>query len=575
MPENDPKNLAFYWSTLFVRTLFEEGIRHVVISPGSRSTALTLAFAAHPGFKKHVVIDERSAAFAALGMGKASGIPAVLVCTSGTAAANYYPAIIEAAQSGVPMIAATADRPPHARGIGSSQTIDQFKIFGDYSVFFHEAGEPRNGEIYRKRLQVAAKQAVHFSVNSGGLSHINFPFSKPFEPEESFLKKVEEVNHLQAAKASRKQHKQEPHEMKLSDDFWKDVGRAKRPVIIAGPTHSQLKTDFISKLAEAIGAVILAEPSSNFPRSENAVQGFEGFLRNRQSRDMLKPDFMLRFGAQPFSNALNSYLEENTDIPQINFLNSRLWNDGSLSATTFIPLTAPLAVPALQGNAGKHWLGAWKKLERAYNTFKNGLLSESGTLTDGYVFSEISKLLPANSFSMLSNSFPVRDMAMFGEFTGKEMYINRGAAGIDGITSTAIGLSAQLQKPGVLFIGDIAFLHDSNALLSAALVEKPLVIILLNNGGGTIFRMLPVYSVKEKYTPYFETPQNTDVAALCAAYHIHHKKITAKYQLQESFEEAIGQNGIHVLECVTDADISMEQRKKLWDFKYQEQEKNG
>lgn len=575
MPENDPKNLAFYWSTLFVRTLFEESIRHVVISPGSRSTALTLAFAAHPGFTKHIVIDERSAAFMALGIGKASGIPAVLVCTSGTAVANYYPAVIEAAQSGVPIIAATADRPPHSRGIGSSQTIDQFKIFGDYSAFFHEAGEPRNGEIYRKRLQVAATQAVRYAISEGGLSHINFPFSKPFEPDEAFLKKIEEVNQLQSAKAFKARYIPEQDPMKLDDDFWKDVSRAKRPVIVAGPTHSQLKTDFISRLADELGAVILTEPSADFPRSGNVVQGFEGFLRNRKSRDMLKPDLILRFGAQPFSNALNSYLEENTDIPQISFVAGRLWNDGSLSAKKYIPLTAPLAVPVLQGNADKNWVSAWKSLENKYTGFKNNLLTESETLTDGFVFSEISKLLPGNAFSMLSNSFPVRDMAMFGRFARKEMYINRGAAGIDGITSTAIGLSAQLQKPGVLFIGDIAFLHDSNALLSAVLVEKPLVIILLNNGGGTIFRMLPVYSVKEKYTPYFETPQKTDIGALCAAYHIHHKKITAKYQLQESFEEAIGQNGIHVLECVTDADISMEQRKKLWDFKYQEQEKNG
>lgn len=168
---------------------------------------------------------------------------------------------------------------------------------------------------------------------------------------------------------------------------------------------------------------------------------------------------------------------------------------------------------------------------------------------------------------MLSNSFPVRDLSLFGEFDGKEIYANRGAAGIDGIASTSLGLSLSLNKPGTLFIGDIAFLHDSNALLAANEINKPLVIVILNNGGGTIFRMLPVHNMKKAYTRFFETPQSVKIAALCRAHNIDHTLVSKPAQVAETYEKLIQQNGVHVMECMTGADASMEQRQTLWNFK--------
>ena len=169
---------------------------------------------------------------------------------------------------------------------------------------------------------------------------------------------------------------------------------------------------------------------------------------------------------------------------------------------------------------------------------------------------------------MLSNSFPVRDMSLFGEFDGKEIYVNRGTAGIDGITSTAIGLSVKTNKSGFLMIGDIAFLHDSNGLLLADQVSQPLVIVVLNNGGGTIFRMLPVHQIKEKYTPYFETPQRTKIAALCRAHNLDHTLVSKPEQIIPTFDKLIEKNGVHVMECMTGADESMELRHALWNFKF-------
>ena len=169
---------------------------------------------------------------------------------------------------------------------------------------------------------------------------------------------------------------------------------------------------------------------------------------------------------------------------------------------------------------------------------------------------------------MLSNSFPVRDMSLFGEFDGKEIYVNRGAAGIDGIISTAMGLSIKTGKAGYLMIGDIAFLHDTNALLQAKEVSQPLVIVVLNNGGGTIFRMLPVHQIKDKYTPYFETPQRTKIAALCRAHNIDHTLVSKPEQIIPTFDKLIEKKGVHVMECMTGADESMQQRHTLWNFKF-------
>jgi 2-succinyl-5-enolpyruvyl-6-hydroxy-3-cyclohexene-1-carboxylate synthase len=566
MQENEPQNAAFYWSTLFVRSLFEEGVQHVVISPGSRSTPLTLAFSAHSGFTKHIGIDERSAAFMALGMAKSSGIPTALVCTSGTALANYFPAVVEATQSGTPLIILSADRPSHYRGLGSSQTIDQLKIFGNYTVFFHDAGEPDGNDRSQKRLQLAAAQAVQEAIAKSGVAHINFPFSKPFEPDIRFLKQVELENKKRSRKPSPK-YAQEISSFEMGKIFWSDLISAEKPVIIVGPTTPADHLEFVSPLARALEAPIIAEPGSQVPSSRHTIQGFDGFMKNPDNSDMLKADLIMRFGQQPVSKAVNKYLDRCKEVMQISFMNPNNWIDGSLTSHKQISLNAPLRIPEITGAADKNWLKKWKKVEKEFKTFREGYLHPSTPITDGYVFSKITETQPKNAFTMLSNSFPVRDMSLFGEFDGKDIHVNRGAAGIDGIISTAIGLSVSAEKPGILMIGDIAFLHDTNGLLLAKEVNQPLVIVVLNNGGGTIFRMLPVHKIKDKYNAYFETPQKAKIAALCRAHNIDHTLVSRPEQIIPTFDKLIERKGVHVMECITGADESMSQRHALWNFK--------
>lgn len=570
MQENEPQNLAFFWSTLFVRELFNEGVRNVVISPGSRSTPLTLAFSAHPGIKKTIAVDERSAAFIALGQAKASKIPSVLVCTSGTALANYAPAVFEATNSGIPLIVASADRPPHLRSIGASQTIDQIKIFGSQPVFFHEVGEPQSELEKQERLRVLARQSIQSSIEFSGVSHINFSFDKPFEPEADYLSKVEAEN-LHHSKRTQTDYSKETGETELSEKFWSQLISAEKPLIIVGSTTD---ISFITPLARVLSAPILAEPGSNIPNSKHVISGYAGFLKDPEFRDQLKPDLIIRIGSYPVSKGLQKLLEENKEIHQISFASPRFPNDGDTPTHRVVHLKNSLSIPDVNGNSNSKWLNSWKKISKKYSAFIIDQIHPSTPLTDGYIFKEAGELIPKKSFTMLSNSFPVRDLALFTDFSGQEIYTNRGAAGIDGIISTTIGLSTVLDKTGILLIGDIAFLHDINALLSARSVESPLVIIVLNNGGGTIFRMLPVYKFKKKHTDYFETPQDVRIVSLCRGFNVDHTLVSKPEQFTPAFESYIDKPGIHVIECITDADDSMIERHKLWNFSLSSQDED-
>ena len=566
MQDLDPNNLNFYWGSLFVRSLYKQGIDRVIISPGSRSTPLTLAFAAHAGFKKTINIDERSAAFMALGMSKTDGIPTCLLCTSGTAVANYLPAIIEATQSNVPLIVLSADRPPHLRGIGASQTIDQLKIFGYYPVLFHEVGEPKNHHSSFLRLQRAALQAVQAAVTKKGVSHLNFPFSKPFEPKSDFLEKISKENNTQI-KGDFSALSTSSQKVRLPQKFWKSVSKSTKPLLVAGCEINRSLIPSIRELAKVLGTPILTEAGSNIFASKYTITGFDGFLRNKHIAKDLIPDLIIRFGKDPVSKALHQFLIENKNVEQIRCISNNKISDESLTASDFINVETNFEINSIEYSSDKEWLKKWLSYQKKYLAYKERIMFPRSPLTDGYVFHTISSLISTNSFVMLSNSSPIRDMALFGEYSKKEIYVNRGTAGIDGILSTAIGISMSSKKTGVLFIGDIAFLHDSNALLKLHEVEETLIVIVLNNGGGSIFKMLPINTYKKSFSTYFETPQSVSLAALCRAHKINHVLISRPEQIVSSFESLINKSGAHIFECITDGKDSMNLRNQLWSFK--------
>lgn len=556
------------WASTLIRSLYKSGVSHAVISPGSRSTPLTLAAAIHPGIKKSIVLDERSAGFIALGIGKATGTPAVLICTSGTAAANYYPSVVEAKESGVPMIVLTADRPPNLRGIGSSQTIDQIKLYGDMAVRFHETGEPRFNDEDLKRLSYLGRQAVKDSVDLGGAVHINLPFRKPLEPTEEQIKHEKSIAEKEID--SNQGRLIEPS-VKRSISFNKQIlsliNSSKKPLIICGPAnpHKSLADNAI-EISEFLNAPVIAEPGSGIPESfSNKLSRYEQFLRAKRDSEKFKPDLILRFGDQPFTKSVLQTLDDWQDVPVIHVSSRKSVQDHSMSIWHNVECSGidTISYSDLKCITDDNWTVQLKDVNREFQTKLETALHEFDSLTDGAVFSSLNNQLGEDWNCMLSNSFIPRDMALFGD-TRPHQYVNRGAAGIDGIISTGIGISNASNRKTLCISGDLAFLHDSNALLSIKHAEKPFVIIVVNNGGGTIFNMLPVSNMKNYFEDYFITPQQVDIEKLADAHQINYRKIGSKTELSDLDLTSISSHTI--IECVTDPAKSMELRKILWNY---------
>jgi len=560
-------NSHLRWSSEFLDALHQQKVEHAIVSPGSRSTPLTFAAAIHPGIKKQIVLDERSAAFIALGIGKATGIPALLICTSGTAAANYLPAITEAKESGVPMIVLTADRPPNLRGIGSSQTVDQIKLYGDQAVFFHEAGEPQFDPADLKRLRYAAMQAVESSITSGGAAHINFPFRKPLEPtaEEIEFEKSRLSGTL-SENISVSSHRANGRTVHLNQEITSLISESNRPLIIAGPANvAHQLNKVIQTIANLANSPVISEPGSGFSSSEYQVNRYEQFMRSEKKRKSLQPDLILRFGDQPFTKSMLVALDDWSEVPTIHFASRRATQDHDMSVMHKIECdpSDQFDLDHIQFNADPDWFAEWKKVDHSANDRLNESIEKTEALTDGHVFHYLSNSLNKNWNVMLSNSFIPRDMAMFGE-SKTNQFVNRGAAGIDGIVSSAIGIAVSTEKPTCCITGDLAFLHDSNSLLSLKKVKHPFIIVVINNDGGNIFKMLPVSENVDYFQDYFITPQNADIQKLAEAHQIPFNRIQSGKELSSFFPESV--NGSQIVEFVTDPDESMNLRRTLWEM---------
>ncbi len=564
MTNSHSGNAAFRWTSTFFRSLQTYGVQQVIISPGSRSTPLTLAAASNEHFQKHVILDERSAAFTALGIGKATNTPAVLICTSGTALANYFPAVIEARESGIPMILATADRPPNLRTTGANQAIDQLKMFGDYLVLFHEVGEPKLEDDDLNRLRLLGQQSVQTARQKRGAVHLNFAFRKPLEPDPEILQSV-----AKDVSEPVEQKEEISTSIQLPDSLTSHLNEAEKPLIIVGPLAPHDGTESIKQLATQLNCPILSESAI---ATEHSIPGFSGFLRNKKLQKQLEPDLMLRFGFQPTAKSLELALKEwNTDH-HYHFASTDQWQDATYSGASRIEWMGrelSLSISNISSPTDSEWLDHWKEIGKQFQSYRAKTISNRNTLTDGVIYDQLTPQISNDHFIAVSNSFPARDIQLFGRQSNKiPLYINRGASGIDGVTSTALGLSLALEQPGVLFTGDLAFLHDTNALLNQKKIQHSLVIVVINNSGGSIFRMLPIAQHDEYFEPYFETPQSANIGALVESYNIPYQKIEtheglAELDLSDWMNE---HSGLSVIECQTNAEASMELRQNLWDF---------
>ncbi len=571
-------DLLYHWTSTFVSELYTLGLRHVVISPGSRSTPLTLALSQHSGIQKHVVLDERSAAFIALGIGMKSGVPAALVCTSGTAVANYFPAVIESGASGIPMLVLSADRPPIERNVGANQAMDQQFLFGNKAVFFADAGEPRTDESDFARLRTLADQAWYTAVESGGTSHVNFPFRKPLEPGSDTLSQLPAFFSESMLRGAFIESGLSTTQELFSADLLKEIEAAEKPLVICGPSGGQHNLNSAISWLASLGIPVLLEAGASFRHSDSIdpshssfILGFNSFLRLKELRESLKPDLILRFGAFPTGKAAGDFLATHKNVRTICFEFDKKWTHASLGnyKRVVVARKTPVTLPEkpVSTKISETWVNRWKSLSQSYNESVVRASEDFSGLRDGDVWMTISAHISPQTELMVSNSFPVRDIDQFAPelILNRNIYMNRGVSGIDGITSTAVGIAKVSESPLLLVTGDLAFLHDITSLLS---LQKPdsarLTILVINNGGGGIFRMLPVYNNSDWYETYFGTPQNADIPTICKGFGIPCRQVATPGELRSALEQSTS-GTCRVIECLTDAEASMLQRKTLWE----------
>jgi 2-succinyl-5-enolpyruvyl-6-hydroxy-3-cyclohexene-1-carboxylate synthase len=561
-------NLNSLWASVMVETLARLGLRSAVICPGSRSTPLTVALARHPQIEAIPILDERSAGFWALGLAKASGLPTVLVCTSGTAGANFYPAVIEARESAVPLLVLTADRPPELRDCHSGQTINQLNLFGDFAQWFSEMATPVATVAmlrYARQTMVQAWRRSQFPQR--GVVHLNCPFRDPLAPifdnSVSFLKEAiaedffAEIKPLIPAEFSTDS---------LPIETWK---KYQKGIIIAGVEQPQDPAKYcqaIAQLSAYLNFPVLAEalsPLRNYGHYfTGLISTYDFILRNEHQATALEPEIVVQLGALPTSKVLREWLEKIN--AKIYILSDRQDNFDPLHRQV-IPLAInlnsfeKLDINSLN-NKLSDYLNLWQNYQHQTQTqldkiFLDDLdsLPEQNTFNEASIAYHLSRHLPPHSAIAFANSMTVRYAEFFWCINQKEItpYFNRGANGIDGTLSTAIAIAHAQPSPCVLLTGDLALLHDTNGFLSVPQCRGSLTIIVVNNGGGGIFEMLPIAQVQDVFEEFFVTPQIPKFAKLCAAYDIPYQAIADRESLINAISN-LPKQGIRLLEIQGD-----------------------
>ncbi len=501
------ENLNQRWAATLVGALVGGGVVHAVISPGSRSTPLALAFADRHDVKCWSVIDERSAAFFALGLSKSTGTPASVVCTSGTAGAHFLPAVMEADQGGTPLILLTADRPWELHGFGAPQTIPQVGLFGRY-VKGAEA-LPAPDEDGLTHLAAVTSRLLHLAKSARGAVHFNVPFREPLAPVDGSPALV--LNPVSTSFAP----------VVVTPDLSvvnAAIAGAQRGLIVCGPRERN--DDFgtwVHELGARLGFPVVAEAASNarfgFP---GAIAVLDTLLRNPRFAASMKPDVVLRFGGGLTAKAPQAWLDS-CGARIFQFTDDGAAFDPHHRVEQLIQLS-PFPIGGEGRGEATAWHQSWKKSQ---NAVLEALAKVEREITEPLVAREFIAALPPGTSVFLSSSMPIRDVDAFTTSAHPlRVFTNRGVNGIDGITSTALGVAAGTNRPTALLIGDVATLYDLSGLLIARRHHLSLTVVVVNNDGGGIFHFLPIAGRTPHFEALFGTPHGVDlthVAALAGA----------------------------------------------------------
>ncbi|KQL53223.1 2-succinyl-5-enolpyruvyl-6-hydroxy-3-cyclohexene-1-carboxylate synthase [Heyndrickxia shackletonii] len=561
----------------FIQELVFNGVKDVVISPGSRSTPLAMMIAEHPDLAYHINIDERSAAFFALGMAKQTRKPVALLCTSGTAAANYYPAIVEAKISRVPLIVLTADRPHELRDIGAPQSIDQINLYGKHVKWFVEMSIPDPNEELHYFVRTTAARAVNLSLQApAGPVHLNFPFREPLIPR---LEPSPFEETKQSVKSSQGKLILSNGEL---ERICMDLETQPKGLIICGVIDEPDFAQAVLTLSERLGYPIIADPlsqlRSGLHSSEAIIDNYDSFLKDGKYEEKLSPEVIIRFGAMPVSKPLTLFLKKLKKVDHYIIDSGSGWRDPIKMGTQMIHADEILFCEGIssriKNEPNNKWLQIWQQLNRNTRKIVTKTIEDVQELDEGRVVLELTKLLPNNSTLFVGNSMPIRDVDTFFHNNQKNIRVmaNRGANGIDGVVSSAIGASVYGENL-FLIIGDLSFFHDLNGLLAAKMHHLNITIIVINNNGGGIFSFLPQASSSKNFENLFGTPIDVEFEYAVKMYGGNYKKVTNWNEFQSSINRAIETSGLNVIEVPTNREKNVQTHRNMWNHVSQEKSK--
>ena len=547
--------------------LVAHGVRDAVISPGSRSAPLAVAAEWTVGLTTTMHLDERSAGFFALGLAKASGAPVVLICTSGTAAANYLPAIAEAHYSGVPLIIFTADRPPELRDWGAGQTIDQVDLYGSHTrwaVDLAVAGEVDPSWFRR----MAARAVAEATAPGPGPVHLNWPLREPLEPTVA----MPSIQRQAVVRLPSSPLVVAPAEIAVLSE----LSQHERGLIVCGPsTLDRATISAIASFSERTGWPVVAEPSSGLRFGSHIdktsiIATADHLLKIPEWADAHRADVVIRIGDSPTCKPLRLWLEGNPPTHHVLLDSNHRWNEASFTATQVLwsDIALLMAEADIVDRGASSWTDSWSRAEHLATEAIERVLRD-GPLLEPLIARAVAATLPGGSALYVSNSMPVRDIDGFAasSASGPKVYSNRGASGIDGLVSSATGVAAAGART-TLLVGDIALLHDISGLLFAARMHAQLTLVVPNNDGGGIFSFLPIAGVPDAdadahFNKLFHTPHGTDLSEFGSLTGITHHLVADRAALESKLRATMTRRGVDIIEVHVDVDANISQHREV------------
>ncbi len=580
-----PENATYACVGALVDELVRGGVEHLCLCPGSRSAPVALSAARRPGMRVWTLIDERCDGFFALGMARWLRRPVAILSTSGTAAANFLPAVIEAHHGRVPLVVFTADRPREVRDFGAAQTIDQVRLYGSHAKWFVDLA-PAEGtdEMLRYFRMVACRALAVARERPAGVVHVNVPLREPLVPVP--LPEGMPPEQRRAAAAWEGRPDGQPYasvhqpawvpDANLVRHLADELLRTPRGLVVCGPQEDPELGHAVGQLAQVLRYPILADllsqVRSGLHDRDLVIDGYDPLLRIDEMAGTLAPDVILRFGGMPASRPLLRYLQRHADARHV-VVDEEGWADPTHLTSSIVRADARSLCKLAAARGREHgepsqsaWATLWTRLAARVRRAVASRLATLDEPFEGKVFSELSELLPDGAVLYVGNSMPVRDLDTFLPTTTRAVRVlgNRGASGIDGLVSSALGVAAVSPGPVVLVLGDLAFYHDLNGLLAAKLHRLRATIVLLNNNGGGIFSFLPQAAYPEHFETLFGTPTGLDFRAAAELYGAAFGRAGSWPVFRDGIRAGLASGGLTIVEVPTDRARNVALHDEVW-----------